>query len=139
MTRYRDDIDRGTVKTVESTGLVAGAAKSLADRMDRRRLLTAVQIAALVHLTEQRRISNSDMQELAPDVSAETLRRDLADLQDRVARQEAEAAQIEAHEGGHPEGGVADRGARGGADELAAGALRAVGRGGAERRSTCRC
>lgn len=30
----RDDIDRGTVKTVESTGLVAGAAKSLADRMD---------------------------------------------------------------------------------------------------------
>lgn len=30
----RDDIDRGTVKTVESTGLVAGSAKSLADRMD---------------------------------------------------------------------------------------------------------
>ena len=30
----RDDIDRGTVKTVESTGLVAGAAKSLADRID---------------------------------------------------------------------------------------------------------
>ncbi|KTE24199.1 MULTISPECIES: TadG family pilus assembly protein [unclassified Sphingopyxis] len=30
----RDDIDRGTVKTVESTGLVAGAAKSLADRTD---------------------------------------------------------------------------------------------------------
>lgn len=30
----RDDIDRGTVKTVESTGLVAGSGKSLADRMD---------------------------------------------------------------------------------------------------------
>lgn len=30
----RDDIDRGTVKTVESSGLVAGAAKSLAERMD---------------------------------------------------------------------------------------------------------
>lgn len=30
----RRDIDDGTVKTVESSGLVAGAAKSLADRMD---------------------------------------------------------------------------------------------------------
>jgi uncharacterized membrane protein len=30
----RGDIDRGTVKTVESTGLTAGAAKSLTDRMD---------------------------------------------------------------------------------------------------------
>lgn len=41
------------------------------------------QIAALVHLTEQRRISNSDLQDLAPGVSAETLRRDLADLVER--------------------------------------------------------
>lgn len=38
------------------------------------------QIAALLHLTEQRRITNRDLQELAPDVSAETIRRDLADL-----------------------------------------------------------
>lgn len=30
----RDEIERGTTKTVESTGLVAGAAKSLADRID---------------------------------------------------------------------------------------------------------
>jgi len=30
----RDDIDAGTVKTVESSGLVAGAAKSLAERID---------------------------------------------------------------------------------------------------------
>ena len=30
----RDEIDDGTVKTVESSGLVAGAAKSLADRID---------------------------------------------------------------------------------------------------------
>ena len=41
------------------------------------------QIAALVLLTEQRRISNSDLQDLAPGVSAETLRRDLADLVER--------------------------------------------------------
>lgn len=41
------------------------------------------QIAALLHLAEQRRITNRDLQELAPDVSAETLRRDLADLVER--------------------------------------------------------
>lgn len=41
------------------------------------------QIAALLHLTEQRRITNRDLQELAPDVSAETIRRDLADLVER--------------------------------------------------------
>lgn len=32
----RDDIDAGVVKTVESSGLVAGAARSLSDRMDLR-------------------------------------------------------------------------------------------------------
>lgn len=41
------------------------------------------QIAALLHLTEQRRITNRDLQELAPDVSPETIRRDLADLVER--------------------------------------------------------
>lgn len=41
------------------------------------------QIMALLHLAEQRRITNRDLQELAPDVSAETLRRDLADLVER--------------------------------------------------------
>ncbi|GIV97150.1 MAG: transcriptional regulator [Herpetosiphonaceae bacterium] len=41
------------------------------------------QIAALVFLTERRRITNRDLQELAPDVSPETIRRDLADLVDR--------------------------------------------------------
>jgi ATP-dependent DNA helicase RecG len=41
------------------------------------------QIAALLHLAEQRRITNRDLQDLAPDVSAETLRRDLADLVER--------------------------------------------------------
>ncbi|HNP72320.1 MAG TPA: ATP-binding protein, partial [Kouleothrix sp.] len=49
----------------------------------RRMGLNDRQIAALVHLAEHRRISNSDMQDMAPDVSAETLRRDLADLVER--------------------------------------------------------
>lgn len=41
------------------------------------------QIAALAFLAEQRRITNRDLQELHPDVSAETIRRDLADLVER--------------------------------------------------------
>ena len=41
------------------------------------------QIAALVFLTESRRITNRDMQEQWPEVSPETIRRDLADLADR--------------------------------------------------------
>ncbi len=41
------------------------------------------QIAALLFLQETRRITNRDLQELAPDVSAETIRRDLADLVER--------------------------------------------------------
>jgi ATP-dependent DNA helicase RecG len=49
----------------------------------RRMGLNERQIAALTHLAEHRRITNSDLQDLAPDVSAETLRRDLADLVER--------------------------------------------------------
>jgi ATP-dependent DNA helicase RecG len=49
----------------------------------RRMGLNERQIAALQHLAEHRRITNSDLQELTPDVSAETLRRDLADLVER--------------------------------------------------------
>jgi len=41
------------------------------------------QIAALRHLREHRRITNRELQELAPDVSAETIRRDFADLVER--------------------------------------------------------
>jgi ATP-dependent DNA helicase RecG len=49
----------------------------------RRMGLNERQIGALLHLAEHRRISNSDVQELAPEVSAETIRRDLADLVER--------------------------------------------------------
>ncbi|MFQ5341505.1 MAG: ATP-binding protein, partial [Anaerolineae bacterium] len=41
------------------------------------------QEKALEYLTERGRITNSEYQELAPDVSAETIRRDLADLVER--------------------------------------------------------
>jgi ATP-dependent DNA helicase RecG len=49
----------------------------------RRMGLNERQIAALIHLAEQRRVTNRDLQDLAPDVSAETIRRDLADLVER--------------------------------------------------------
>lgn len=41
------------------------------------------QIAAMLHIGEHHRLTNSDMQDLSPTVSAETLRRDLADLVER--------------------------------------------------------
>ncbi|RLT37663.1 MAG: DeoR family transcriptional regulator [Chloroflexi bacterium] len=43
-------------------------------------LLNERQEAALAFLREQGRITNSDYQQLVPDVSAETIRRDLSDL-----------------------------------------------------------
>jgi ATP-dependent DNA helicase RecG len=41
------------------------------------------QIDALLFIERDGRITNRDFQELAPDVSAETLRRDLSDLVER--------------------------------------------------------
>lgn len=41
------------------------------------------QISAIVAINERRRITNGEMQEMHPDVSNETIRRDLADLVDR--------------------------------------------------------
>ena len=41
------------------------------------------QIAALVHLAAEHRITNRDLQERYADVSPETIRRDLADLVER--------------------------------------------------------
>ena len=65
----------------------AGADRNDAAAIDtsewRRMGLNERQIGALLHLAEQRRITNSDIQELAPDVSPETIRRDLADLVER--------------------------------------------------------
>jgi len=45
--------------------------------------LNGRQTAALTHLAQHGRITNADYQSLCPDVSPETLRRDLADLVDR--------------------------------------------------------
>lgn len=58
---------------------IAGADTSEWERLG----LNERQIAALLHLAEHRRITNRDLQELAPDVSPETIRRDLADLVER--------------------------------------------------------
>jgi ATP-dependent DNA helicase RecG len=41
------------------------------------------QEQALAHLAESGRITNREYQQLCPDVSAETIRRDLADLVDK--------------------------------------------------------
>lgn len=57
------------------------------DAVDRRRWahlhLNPRQEKALEYLADHGRITNSEYQELAPDVSAETIRRDLADLVER--------------------------------------------------------
>lgn len=57
------------------------------DAVDRSRWahlhLNPRQERALKYLAERSRITNSEYQELAPDVSAETIRRDLADLVER--------------------------------------------------------
>jgi ATP-dependent DNA helicase RecG len=45
--------------------------------------LNSRQLDALAFVLEDGRITNRDLQELAPDVSPETLRRDLADLVER--------------------------------------------------------
>jgi ATP-dependent DNA helicase RecG len=49
----------------------------------RRMGLNDRQIAALLFVVEQQRITNRDLQEMHPDVSAETIRRDLSDLVNR--------------------------------------------------------
>ena len=56
---------------------------SLDTREWARQGLNERQIAAMLHLAEQRRITNRDLQERYPDVSPETIRRDLADLVER--------------------------------------------------------
>jgi ATP-dependent DNA helicase RecG len=59
----------------------------ISDEFDARRWrhlhLNERQERALAYLAEQERITNREYQELCPDVSAETIRRDLADLVDK--------------------------------------------------------
>jgi len=59
----------------------------ISDEVDARRWrhlhLTERQEKALAYLAERGRITNREYQELCPDVSAETIRRDLADLVDK--------------------------------------------------------
>lgn len=59
------------------------APDSLDTREWARQGLNERQIAAMLYLAEQRRITSRDLQERYPDVSPETVRRDLADLVER--------------------------------------------------------
>jgi ATP-dependent DNA helicase RecG len=56
---------------------------SLDTREWARQGLNERQIAAMIHLAEQRRITSRDLQDRYPEVSPETLRRDLVDLVER--------------------------------------------------------
>jgi ATP-dependent DNA helicase RecG len=49
----------------------------------RRQGISERQIAALIYLTERQRITNREYRDLQPDISDETVRRDLADLVER--------------------------------------------------------
>ena len=73
----------GFLVVLQGQGYDAAAASGIDTRDLARQGLNERQIAAIVYLTEQRRISNGDLQELHPNVSAETIRRDLADLVER--------------------------------------------------------
>lgn len=65
-------------------GLPADAQGERVDTREWLRMgLNERQIAALIYTGEQRRISNRELQEQYPDVSPETIRRDLADLVER--------------------------------------------------------
>ncbi len=73
----------GFLVTLYGQSFPTGDAVSLDTSEWLRQGLNERQIAALLRLTEHQRITNRDLQELAPDVSAETIRRDLADLVER--------------------------------------------------------
>jgi ATP-dependent DNA helicase RecG len=73
----------GFLVVLQGQGYDEAAASGIDTRELARQGLNERQIAAIVYLTEQRRISNGDLQELHPSVSAETIRRDLADLVER--------------------------------------------------------
>jgi ATP-dependent DNA helicase RecG len=64
--------------------LIGAGASLISDVTDAHRwrhlVLNARQEEALAYLVEKQRITNREYQELCPDVSAETIRRDLADL-----------------------------------------------------------
>jgi ATP-dependent DNA helicase RecG len=77
------DTAAGFLVTLRGQGDEPAGAAAVDTSEWRRMGLNERQIAAMLHLAEHRRITNSDLQELAPDVSAETLRRDLADLVER--------------------------------------------------------
>lgn len=73
----------GFVVTLEGRAAVEAAAAGVNTDEWLRQGLNDRQVAALVYLMEKRRITNRDYRELQPDISDETVRRDLADLVER--------------------------------------------------------
>lgn len=73
----------GFLVTLRGKGVVLDTGVSIDTSAWESMGLNERQISALVFLTDNRRITNRDLQEQSPDVSPETIRRDLADLVDR--------------------------------------------------------
>ncbi|HEY1015093.1 MAG TPA: ATP-binding protein [Herpetosiphonaceae bacterium] len=73
----------GFLVTLRGKGLAMASGTSVDTSAWEQQGLNERQISALIFLTENRRITNRDLQEQSPEVSPETIRRDLADLVDR--------------------------------------------------------
>lgn len=73
----------GFLVVLQGQPLAATGSEGLDTSEWARQGLNERQIGALLHLQAHHRITNRDLQELAPDVSPETIRRDLADLVER--------------------------------------------------------
>ena len=80
--RFRETA-AGFLVTLEGRAVAQAEAAGVDTREWLRQGLNDRQIAALLYLTEQRRITNREYRDLQPDVSDETVRRDLADLVER--------------------------------------------------------
>lgn len=80
--RFRETA-AGFLVTLFGHELPANQDEAVDTRAWRAQGLNERQIAALLHLVQNQRITNREMQDLAPDVSPETLRRDLSDLVER--------------------------------------------------------
>lgn len=73
----------GFVVTLQGRAVADARAIGVDTAAWRRQGINERQIAALLYLAEQQRITNREYRELQPDISDETVRRDLADLVER--------------------------------------------------------
>lgn len=73
----------GFLVTLRGKGVVLTNGVSVDTSIWEAQGLNERQISALVFLSDNRRLTNRDLQEQSPDISPETIRRDLADLVER--------------------------------------------------------